>query len=99
MPDATPPTETRFECVTIYGALTDQPLVEVRWPVTLPVMVSPAEARRMAMILLEAANAAEMDAIVYRWMRGRMGMTTEQSAMVMADFRRIRASLDPDATP
>ena len=99
-PPPDPSDDPRFDCVSLYGALTDQPLIEVRWPVTLPAMITPAQARRMAMILLEVANASEMDAVVYRWMRGRLGISTEQCVQVMADFRQIRAgliTLDPES--
>jgi len=85
--------EARFNATTVYGALSDQPLVEVDCPAAFPFKVTPNEARGMAYVLLEAAEASEMDAIVYRWMKGRMGATVEQSARVMADFRTIRDTL------
>jgi hypothetical protein len=85
--------EHAFNAETIYGALTDKPLVKVTTTATFPMLVSPNEARRMANVLLEAAEAAEMDATVYRWMKGKMGASVEQAAMVMHDFRQIRQQL------
>jgi hypothetical protein len=93
MPDDVEPVEHGFHAETIYGAMTDQPLVKITSTSTFPFMVSPNEARRMAMVLLEVAEAAEMDATVYRWMRGAVGATVEQSARMMAEFRTIRVKL------
>jgi hypothetical protein len=84
----------RFVARSIYGAMTDRPLVELQHP-TMPdaIRLTPKEARAIAYSILEAAEAAEFDAVMYRWAVRVMGMTVEQGAMLMRDFRTLRAQL------
>jgi hypothetical protein len=51
------------------------------------------EARAHALSILEAADAAEHDAVVWRWLTGRMGMDPAAAGAVLVDLRRSRAEL------
>jgi hypothetical protein len=58
--------------------------------------MTPAEARSVAMDLLEAAEAAEMDTIVMDWLQRRIQTPFEQAVQVLGDFRRLRDELKDD---
>lgn len=82
--------EVRVLVSSIYGAHTRQGLVKVDWGDTLHELITPAEARRVAGLLLECAEAAEIDAIVVEFFMSRMNLPIEQAALVLDDFRKLR---------
>jgi hypothetical protein len=81
---------------SLYGAKTGRGLVElsevgeddvVRWRR----QCTPEEARDHALRILEAASAAELDAVVVRWlMAAPFNMNAESAALVLLDFRKHR---------
>ena len=81
---------------SLYGAKTGRGLVElsevgeddvVRWRR----QCTPEEARDHALKILEAAEAAELDAVIVRWLTAApFNMTTEGAGLVLLEFRRIR---------
>lgn len=52
--------------------------------------LTPTEIRQMAMQFLEAAEAAEQDAMVFRVLVRNVGAPTEVAAQVVMDMRRER---------
>jgi hypothetical protein len=83
---------------SIYGAMQDQPRVVLEVQTTdgadpVEVQMSPAEARAVAYSILEAAESSETDAFVVRFFRAKIGLSLEQTAMVLRDFRTAREQI------
>lgn len=77
---------------SLYGALSDRPLVEIAAvDLTLPVKMTPTDARAFALSVLEAAEASEQDAITYRFAHRVCGASIEDSARMMRELRQLRA--------
>jgi hypothetical protein len=53
--------------------------------------LSPAEVRKLALSWLEAAEAAEHDAMLFGYMRDVMKMEDEAAAIVVEELRKRRA--------
>lgn len=83
----------RIHVQSIVSAADGRPLVQVRWGEQVG-QFSPDEAREYALILLAAANAAETDAALLRFVREAGGADT-QAAGLLAAFRRARGD-SPD---
>lgn len=66
-----------------------QPFVTVRWG-DRSGQWSPGEARQHAMQVLEAAEAAEHDAVVVRWLRERVKVDIGSIAQMIKDLRAFR---------
>jgi hypothetical protein len=62
---------------------------DVRWKMQM----SPDRARSVAHTLIEAAEAAEMDEVVVTFLQQRIGLSLEQAAQVLNDFRKLREVL------
>jgi hypothetical protein len=54
------------------------------------IQFTPQECREHALRLLEAAEAAESDAIVYRLLRDKMALDMPRALSVIADLRNFR---------
>lgn len=75
----------------VYGARTRQALVKV----TLGkenIMMSTNDAKKLAYDLLDTAHAADGDAFLMDWLRDRLDVEEQQSAVILKEFRdhRIR---------
>jgi hypothetical protein len=57
---------------------------------TSPSQFSPAKAREIALMLLEAADAAESDALIARFGRETLGLDIVQAAQLIDQFRKLR---------
>ncbi|MBS1793634.1 MAG: hypothetical protein JSS81_07265 [Acidobacteria bacterium] len=76
---------------SLFGFHTRKPLVRISYGITFEVMTSPAEARRFALSVLEAAEAAESDAFLCNWMKNRIGITDDEKLVqILRDFRSER---------
>jgi hypothetical protein len=76
------------------------PSVQLRWPEGRPgAQLAPDEARQHARILMEVAEAAEMDAIVFAWLKERMGLAVEQIAVLIGELREYRQGLAEAEAP
>jgi len=79
-----------------YGARTRLPYVDVTFDrpglTTLRYQISPEEARRVGLILLECAEAAEQDANLVRFLTGSVGLELGHAAQVLREFRGVRAA-------
>lgn len=51
---------------------------------------TPAEARAHALRILECAEAAESDALLWRWLEETTNATDEAKAAVLIRFRELR---------
>lgn len=94
-PDGGEGREVRIGAVSGYGARTRLPYVDVTFAEAgrdeLRYQISPAEARRVGLLLLECAEAAEQDANLVRFMTGTVGLDLGQVAQLLQEFRRLRA--------
>lgn len=88
MPDA-----NRIAVQSVVSAATGRPLVQIKWGDQVG-QITPDEARQHALILLDAANAAETDAALLRFTR-LMGGNDQDAARLLAHFRASRGD-DPD---
>lgn len=76
-------------CESLFGAETRKPIVQMS-NAGDRIQMSPAEARDLALNLLECAEAAEMDAMVFNWMTTQIKATEQQALKVLLDFRGLR---------
>ncbi len=87
------PTDSGIFVQSIYGAFERKPFVQItirQEGEIRNLLLSPAEAREVAHHLFECAEAAEMDALVVKFLQNRVGLPLEQSAEVLMDLRRLR---------
>lgn len=90
------PEDTHISIASGYGGNTQRPFVAIGianpTESANPIVQLPTdEARRQAMYILEAADAAESDGFVIEWFsRGAAHLSDEQAAAVLADFRAYR---------
>jgi hypothetical protein len=71
------------------------PYVVLTWG-GLVARLDPGAARDHAAKILEAAGAAEMDAVFWRWMIKNVGVGEEDAAKALLTFRDGREALAPD---
>jgi hypothetical protein len=74
---------------SIYGAQTKRGLVELTVR-SEQVKISPTEARAFAYSILEAAEAAETDEMIVKWLMERVQQPIENVVSVLRDFRELR---------
>lgn len=72
-----------------FGYDTQQPYVELTVD-TSPTQLSPAKAREIALMLLEAADAAESDAVLMQFAKEHIGLDAAQAAELLDLFRQLR---------
>lgn len=70
------------------------PLVKMTWGEN-GCQMTPEEARRHAYGILDAANAAESDSLIYRFLVTKVGLKQEQAIAVFRDFRQLRENQVP----
>ena len=89
-----PEREVNIGATSGYGARTRLPYVDVvleeKGTPGVRFQISPAEARRVGLILLECAEAAEQDANLVRFLMGTIGVELPQAAQVLREFRVLR---------
>lgn len=80
-----------IEIASIYSSKTHQPLVEVRIDLS-PTHLSPGKAREIALLLLEAADAAESDAALmgYAQSENGLGLDMASASKLLAQVRQYR---------
>lgn len=77
---------------TQFGAATREGVVLLRWG-AMAGRLSPDEARAHAARILEAATAADSDAILVRFLTDRLGQSIDTAAAILQDLRQLRESL------
>lgn len=82
----------RFEVGSLYSSQTSEPMVEIAMGRS-PTQMTPAKAREIALMILEAADAAESDALVASFGRDRIGLDQIGVAQLLDQFRRERERL------
>lgn len=58
-----------------------------------------AKAKHISNMLHEAIEAAISDAMIYRFMREKVGMSDEKASMVVYDFREMRQGTTDASDP
>ncbi|MDP9351704.1 MAG: hypothetical protein M3P51_09220 [Chloroflexota bacterium] len=79
--------EVRVEAM--YGARTRQPAVMLRIGESFTTM-SPAKAREIGAMLIEAAEASEQDGFLMEWVQEKLGASFEQAGVILLEFREHR---------
>ena len=79
----------QISVASTYGATTQKPYVELTTDVS-PLQLSPAKAREIALMLLEAADASESDALLARFARETLNLDQVGQAKLIDQFRRTR---------
>lgn len=72
-----------------FGYATQKPYVELSMDVS-PAQFSPAKAREIALMLLEAADASESDSVLMTFAREQIGLDDVRAAQLLDQFRRLR---------
>jgi hypothetical protein len=78
-----------------YGANTQRPFVEIVAP-KLRVTMSSAEARALALNILEASVAAEADGFLVNFFVKEIAISQREAAALLLRFRDYRASVSDD---
>lgn len=80
-----------FTVSNIYGMRKRKPLVRFQESsLRVDVLMTPTEARALALNLLEGAEAADQEGNVIRFLREKLEATDEQIAQIVTDFRGMR---------
>lgn len=79
--------DTQVWVKTMYGAKSKQALVTLQWGDRTPFQFPPTKAREIAMMLLEAAEAAEQDGFVVEFFKDKIGVGEEEVAVILNEFR------------
>jgi len=85
--------DPHFWASSLYGFKGSAPLVQLHhqdWSVQM----TPAQARAAALSIIEAAEAAEQDGFIFEWFQKEIGVTPEQAAMLVGEFREHRKKWD-----
>lgn len=83
--------ESELWAESIFGNASRKGLVRLSQGISWEVVISPAEARRFALTVLEAADAAESDEFVLKFIGDRVGLSDDQLVLVLRDFREFRS--------
>ena len=84
-----PPDASGIDVESGVGADSRLGYVHLRWG-PMSGQLTTREARAHALSILEAADAAEHDAVVLRWLMDTLEMDVARAAHVIADLRRLR---------
>jgi hypothetical protein len=78
------------------GAMSGLGYVRLHWG-TMDGQLTTREARAHALSILDAAAAADHDAAVWRWLRGKLAMSEYAAASGLKDLRDARRAVDIDS--
>lgn len=78
-----------IDVTSIVSGANGQPFVQfavtqTKWQMT------PSEARVWAQVILEAAESADQDAFMFRWLQKALGAKPNQAYALLAEFRESR---------
>lgn len=79
---------------SIFGMQLRTPIVELFIGDRRPFQISPAEARRIATLLIEAAEAADQDAFMVTFATDQLGLDLPAAARLLGEFRAFRQAED-----
>lgn len=79
----------QISVASTFGYATQKPYVELTMDVS-PAQFSPAKAREIALMLLEAADASESDAVLMAFARDTIGLDERRAAQLLDQFRQMR---------
>lgn len=88
-PDPTPPTLVLWAS-SGYGVKTRKPFVTIHWKDVVE-QLSPADARRFALSIIEAAEAADQDAFLFEWVKQVTGIDDAGATRLLIEYREWRA--------
>lgn len=81
----------RVEVASGFGANTREPYVEINWPAdTGTIQLDPEEARLIARMIAEAAEAAEQDAFLVAFPMTEIQLPFETAAQILPRYRTWR---------
>lgn len=82
--------EEVFSAEAIFGQQTRRGIVRIGYGITFDLQMSPFEARKIAMSILEAADAAESDEFIITFLTQKVGVDIEGAVSVLGEFRDLR---------
>ncbi|HET8631640.1 MAG TPA: hypothetical protein VFL91_29815 [Thermomicrobiales bacterium] len=83
-------TEIRRQVGSLVSGRTHEPPVELPIGDRKPEQLPPAKAREIAVMLIEAAEAAEQDAFLFSWAREKLDCDDGQAARLVGELRAWR---------
>ena len=89
MSPAEPPDASGIAITSGVSVFTGDGFVTLKWGIESG-QLTPDEARLHALLILGAAEAAEHDAVFYRWLKERIGMPDEAAAVALVELRDMR---------
>lgn len=75
---------------SMYGANTQKPIVVLTLPGGESVQMEPADARNLALNLLQGAEAAEQDAWLVEWLKESLKADEQQTVVILREYRQWR---------
>jgi hypothetical protein len=88
-----PPEASGIDVESGVSAASGYGFVTLRWG-AMSGQLTPREARAHALGIIEAADAAEHDAVVMRWLVTTLSMDPVKVALVLGELRQARAELN-----
>lgn len=85
--------EELFTAEAILGMETRRGIVRLGYGITFDLQVSPFEARKIALSILEAADAAEGDEFLVTFLQKKVGVGLDGAVAVLRDFREMREAM------
>lgn len=87
--------DMNFFCESIYGMKTKQGIVQIQWDDS-KFQLSILQAKKVAHMILECANAAEVDAQIFEFFSKLPGPDSMQlAALIIKEIRASRGKNDP----
>lgn len=81
----------KVEVTNGFGMNTKEPYVEINWPTDSgSIQLEPEEARLIARMIAEAAEAAEQDAFLVAFLMAEIELSFEQAAQILPRYRAWR---------
>lgn len=81
----------QVEVTNGFGMNTKLPYVEINWPTDSgTIQLEPEEARLIARMIAEAAEAAEQDAFLVAFLMAEIGLEFEQAGQILPRYRAWR---------
>jgi len=90
-----PPDASAIEIESGVSASSGYGFVTLKWG-PMGGQLTTREARAHALNVLGAADAADHDAVVMRWLTAQMDMPVAAAAHALADLRRARAAIEAE---
>jgi len=88
----------KIEIQAIVSGATHKGLVQLRWG-SMSGQLTPEEAREHALSIIEAAEAARHDEMVFRFLMEKLNLEPARAALIIKDLRDTREQIEAEQKP